>query len=81
MIRVTFKLLSDILKIFKYQGEILVYWQGTLLETISEDSEISDLKDIPESCSVYKDFYVKFPTLDEVTFGRAMTIVNNWENE
>lgn len=78
MVRLTFGLLSKILKIFEYGGEILVYWYSTSFKTICEDTDIEDLEDLPEDCDV-SDFYVKFPGLDEMDFDKALDLIKSWE--
>ena len=78
MVRLTFGLLSKILKIFDYDGEILIYWNYTCIKTICEDTEIEDLEDLPEDCDV-GDFYVKFPGYDEMDFDKAFDLIKGWE--
>lgn len=75
MIKLTYKLLAEFLRIFQYNGVINVYWNGTILQTISEDSDIKDLKDLPQSCTE-KDFYVEFPGEKEVEFDKALEYIN-----
>ena len=78
MVRLTFGLLSKILKIFEYSGEILIYWNYTYFKTIDEDTEIEDLEDLPADCDI-GDFYVKFPGLDEMDFDNALNVIKSWE--
>lgn len=78
MVRLTFGLLSKILKIFEYAGEILIYWNGTYFKTICENTEIEDLEDLPEDCDI-SDFCVKFPGLDEMDFDKALDLIRSWE--
>lgn len=77
MVRLTFGLLSKILEIFKYGGEILVYWNYSYFKTICEDTDIEDLEDLPADCDV-GDFYVKFPGYDEVDFDKAVNLIKSW---
>ena len=78
MVRLTFGLLSKILKIFEYGGEILIYWNCTNIKTIDEDTDIEDLEDLPADCDV-GDFYVKFPGLEETDFDKALDLIKSWE--
>ena len=73
--KLTFKLLSDILRIFDNNGIISIYWNGSNIQTISEDSQIDDLKNIPEDCSIEKDFYVEFPGGKEIKFDEAINYI------
>lgn len=75
MVRLTYKLLSEILLIFQHNGEIIVYWNGTRFTTISENDDIEDLKDLPEMISVEEDFYVQFPGEEEIEFDKALQCV------
>ena len=78
MVRLTFGLLSKILKIFEYSGEILIYWNYINIKTINEDTDIEDLDDLPDDCDI-GDFYVKFPGLDEMDFDKALDLIKSWE--
>jgi hypothetical protein len=80
MIGLTYKLLSEFLLIFKYDGEIKVYWNDKYFQTISESSEIKDLENLPEGLSVEKDFYVQLPGEEEMKFEKALEILNFQES-
>lgn len=75
MVQLTYKLLAEFLLIFKYNGVINVYWDGTCIQTISEDTNIEGLKSLPEDCSE-KDFYVALPGHDEMEYDKALEIIN-----
>lgn len=78
--KLTFKLLSQILKIFKYSGEIRVYWNNYFIQSITEDSLFSSFDYIPEDCTE-EDLFVSFPGYAEVEWDTALGMVKKWEKD
>ena len=76
--KLTFKLLADILKIFEHSGEIRVYWNYCFIQSITEDSRLEAFEELPEDCTM-EDLFIEFPGYAEVEFDTALSMIKKWE--